>query len=148
MRIESAALGVLGAIAMFTLSPTAAADPTGPPPGPDPVLTAPADPAAEPATALAAPPEGVPHLSSPDNLPPGTSDIPADPEGHRMAYLRDLWHAVQTQEISGSGALLLLTQRPMDADTAPPPGMPAGPQGPVDAAPPPGDAPLPQQPLG
>ena len=60
-----------------------------------------------------------------------------------MAYLRDLWHAVQTQEISGSGALLLLTQRPMDADTAPPPGVPAGPQGPVDAAPAPADVPAP-----
>lgn len=140
MRIESAALGVLGAIAMFTLSPPAAADPTGPPPGPDVVVTTPADPAAEAVTPLAAPTDGVPHLSSPDNLPPGTSDTPTAPEGARMAYLRDLWHAVQTQEISGAGALLLLTQRPMDANTAPPPGMPAGPQGPVDVPPPPGDA--------
>ena len=143
MRIESAALGVLGAIAMFTLSPTAAADPTGPPPGPDPVVSAPAEPTAQAAMALAAPSEGVPHLSSPENLPPGTSDTPTVPEGARMAYLRDLWHAVQTQEISGAGALLLLTQRPMDANAAPPPAVPAGPQGPVDTAPPPGDAPLP-----
>lgn len=142
MRIESAALGVLGAIAMFTLSPTAAADPAGPPPGPDPVVTAP-DPTAQPATALAAPTDGVPHLSSLDNLPPGTSATPTDSDGHRMAYLRDLWHAVQTQEISGAGALLLLTQRPMDADTAPPPGMPAGPQGPVDPPPAPADGALP-----
>ena len=45
-----------------------------------------------------------------------------------MSYLRELWHAYQTQEVSGGDALLLLTQRPMDATSAPPPGMPAGPQ--------------------
>ena len=45
-----------------------------------------------------------------------------------MSYLRELWHAYQTQEVSGGDALLLLTQRPMDATSTPPPGMPVGPQ--------------------
>ena len=45
-----------------------------------------------------------------------------------MSYLRELWHAYQTQEVSGGDALLLLTQRPMDATSAPPPGMAVGPQ--------------------
>ena len=36
----------------------------------------------------------------------------------RLAYPQDLWHAMQTQEISGSDALLLLTQRPIVADAA------------------------------
>ena len=36
---------------------------------------------------------------------------------------------MQTQEVSGSDALLLLTQRGIDANSAPPPGMPPGPAG-------------------
>ena len=63
------------------------------------------------------PPDGVPHLSSPENLPPGTTDTPPDAGQPRtLGYLRDLWHAVQTQEVSGRDALLLLTQRPMNAE--------------------------------
>jgi hypothetical protein len=72
---------------------------------------------------------GAPHLTSLMNLPPGTTAVP-DQQGHGMTYLRDLWRAYQTQEISGGDALLLLTQRPMNADAAPPPGMPASPQSP------------------
>jgi hypothetical protein len=69
-------------------------------------------------------------LSSPDNLPPGTSaDAPA-PQG-RLNYWRELLHAMHTQDVSGSDALLLLTQRPLDANAAPPAGMAAGPTGPV-----------------
>ena len=56
-----------------------------------------------------APPAEVPHLMSPENLPPGTTITPLDPEqGRTTSYLRDLWHAVQTQEISGRDAILLL----------------------------------------
>ncbi|MCW2649829.1 MAG: hypothetical protein QOE41_1699 [Mycobacterium sp.] len=86
--------------------------------------------------------DGVPHLSSPENLPPGTADAPAGPpEAHGLSYLRELWHAVQTQDISGKdAAILLLTQRPMDPNAAPPPGVAAGPQ---QQAPP---APAPQVP--
>jgi hypothetical protein len=108
----------------------------------DPAVPAPAPPqdtTVQAATGLPTPPEGVPHLSSPENLPPGTTDTPADQGQPRsLGYLRDLWHAVQTQEVSGKDALLLLSQRPMSPDAAPPPGMPANPTPPLpaDAAPP------------
>ena len=49
-------------------------------------------------------------------------------QGRGTSYLRDLWHAVQTQDISGKDALLLLTQRPLDANAMPTNGLPAGPQ--------------------
>jgi hypothetical protein len=79
----------------------------------------------------------MPHLSSPENLPPGTTDTPVDQGQPRtLGYLRDLWHAVQTQEVSGKGALLLLSQRPLDANAAPPPGMPSNPAPPMPQAPP------------
>ena len=85
----------------------------------------------------AAPPDGMPHLSSPENLPPGTTDTPPDAGQPRtLGYLRDLWHAVQTQDVSGRDALLLLTQRPMNADAVPPPGMPANPTPPTPPLPP------------
>lgn len=116
-------------LAVLPTAPSASADPASPSPQP-PAPVAPTD--------AAAAPVGVPHLSSPQNLPPGTTDVPLDPpQGRRMSYLRDLWHAVQTQEIKGGDALLLLTQRPMDANAVPPPGMPAGPQPPA-----PTDAPI------
>ena len=74
-------------------------------------------PSRPPPATCAIPPDGVPHLSSPENLPPGTTDAPPDGDQPRtLGYLRDLWHAVQTQEVSGRDALLLLTQRPMNAE--------------------------------
>ncbi|MGX9791907.1 hypothetical protein [Mycobacterium sp. MMS18-G62] len=138
---------------VIPLPPPAPADPVAaaplvplPPPAPaDPAAAAPA--AAAPApqdttvqaagTDPATPPDGVPHLPSPENLPPGTTETPVDPAQPRLGYLRDLWHAVQTQEVSGKDALLLLTQRPMNANAAPPPGMPANPTPPIplEAAP-------------
>ena len=79
----------------------------------------------------APPPAEVPHLLSPENLPPGTSDVPVEPpQGRGTSYLRDLLHAYQTQEISGKDALLLFTQRPLDANAMPTNGMPTGPQAP------------------
>jgi resuscitation-promoting factor RpfA len=122
-------------------APPALAEPLIPIPPPPPPQDAPVQPvAAEPAL----PPEDVPHLSSPENLPPGTSDEPVGPpQGRGLSYLRELWHAVQTQEVSGGDALLLLTQRPMNPTAAPPPGVPAGPQPPLLPAPPP---PLPPAP--
>ena len=83
---------------------------------------------------------------SPENLPPGTVDDPVTPSQPRLTYLRELWHAMQTQEVSGSDALLLLTQRPMNANAAPPPGVPAGPQAPLPPAPPPSELPAPPAP--
>jgi hypothetical protein len=137
------AAGALGAIAALTLStPTALADPVplipepapapadpaiptpGPPPGPAPDGTVHAA-----AGALPTPPDGMQHLSSPENLPLGTTDTPAPQSGG--SYLRDLWHAYQTQEISGRDALLLLSQRPMDPAAASPAGMPANPTPPA-----------------
>ncbi|MCG5431153.1 transglycosylase family protein [Mycobacterium sp. MYCO198283] len=77
-------------------------------------------------------PAGVPHIPTPENLPPGTSLAPTGPaSGSGVGYLRELWSAIQTQDVSMNDALLALTQRPLDADATPPPGVPAGPQAPV-----------------
>lgn len=115
----TAALALLAApwaVVLGSAAPAAADDPP------------PSTPVAEPTP--------VPHLASPDNLPPyttATSDGPQDLD--RMSYFKDVWHAYQDHDISPSQALVLLAQRPMDAD-APPPGMAADPQ-----PPPPGPAP-------
>ncbi len=90
-------------------------------------------------------PAETPHLVSPENLPPGTTVNPdlVPNESANVTYLKEIWHAIQTQEISGSDALLALTQRPMS--TPDPYGAP--PAAPVPA---PGDpgalAPLPIDP--
>lgn len=64
---------------------------------------------------LPALPAEVPHLASPENLPPGyTADPSLIPdESANVTYLKDIWHAIQTQEVSGRDALLALAQRPM-----------------------------------
>jgi resuscitation-promoting factor RpfA len=147
--------------ALMLAAPPAMAEPVFPvpPPPPPPVQDAPVEAAAAPAlpveaaaapalpveaaaapalpaeaAAAPAPPPDVPHLASPENLPPGTVDDPVAPSQPRLTYLRELWHAMQTQEVSGSDALLLLTQRPLVANAAPPPGVPAGPQAPLPPA--------------
>ena len=107
---------------------------------PDPAPAGPtslAGPAASTPAAAPAADAGVPHLSSPQNLPPGTTNVPDPQQGRGLSYLRELWHAYHTQEVSGADALLLLTQRPMDPGAAPPPGLPAGPQAPLPPADPP-----------
>ncbi len=117
-------------------APPALPFPFAPPdPAPAPDAAAPAAP-----NALPTPPNGIPHLSSPQNLPPGTTDVAPDDmtDSGGLGYLRDIWHAYQTQEVDGRGALLLLTQRPMDANAVPPPGMPANPTPPGAPGPPPG----------
>jgi len=89
-------------------------------------------------------PQPVPHLLSPENLPPGTSAVPVGPpQGRGMSYLRELWHAVQTQDVTMNEAIFLLTQRPLDPNAAPPPGMPAGPQAPLPVEPVPAPVPDP-----
>ena len=143
MRIDAKPLSVVtggaGVIAALILgSPQALADPPAPVPPPPPPAEVIAGDVAPPAQAVAgdaAPPAQavagdagapaeVPHLLSPENLPPGTSDDPVTPNDSRgVDYLRDIWHAVQTQEVSGKDALLLLTQRPLDPNATPPPGM-------------------------
>jgi hypothetical protein len=72
--------------------------------------------------------DGVPHLPSPDNLPPGTTQTA--PEGPKMSYLRYLWQAVQTPGITMSDALMLIAQRPMDAQAPAPTGFPPQPASP------------------
>ena len=64
---------------------------------------------------IPAPPAEVPHLTSPENLPSGTTmdegALPA--QGPNVTYLKELWHAIQTQDVTGKDALLALTQRPL-----------------------------------
>lgn len=72
--------------------------------------------------------DGVQHLPSPDNLPPGTTQTA--PEGPKMSYLRYLWQAVQTPGITMSDALMLIAQRPMDAQAPAPTGFPPQPASP------------------
>lgn len=131
MRRACLGLGVVAVSAAFLAAPVAGADPAEPV---DPALPAvvAGDAGAPPvdAPAPAAPPVPVQHLSSPDNLPPGTTSTDAPPQG-RLGYWRDLLHAMRTQQVSGGDALLLLTQRPLDANAAPPPGMSSTPTGPV-----------------
>ena len=87
-------------------------------------------------------PDGVPHLASPDALPPGSTMDPAlrDPENPNVSYLKDLWHAVQNQEISGKEALIMsIAQRGMNTpypNQSPGPYVPTAPVGaPVPTAP-------------
>ena len=61
------------------------------------------------------PQDGVPHLPSPDSLPPGTTQI--EPEHRNLGYLHDIWTAVRNKDVSMSQALLLIAQRPMDSPT-------------------------------
>lgn len=132
---RAALLAAAGTAVAIGTSAPATAQPAPPPPGPDVTVQAAAD--APP------PPEGVPHLPSPENLPPGTTTAPVEPPtGRGLSYLKDLWHAMQTQEVSGRDALLLLTQRPLDPNAPPPPGLSPHPQ-PLPPAAPPGPPPPP-----
>ena len=68
-----------------------------------------------------------------------------DPESPNVSYLKDLWHAVQNQEISGKEALLMgLAQRGMDT---PYPEQAGGPNVPISPAHPAGAPTLPDAPL-
>ncbi|MBU8811046.1 transglycosylase, partial [Mycolicibacterium goodii] len=104
-------------------------------PAPDPLAPAPN------ADVPPAPPEGVPHLASPENLPPGTTESPAQipGQGPNMTYLREIWHAIQTQDISGKDALLALTQRPLTTPDVPGGAAPNRPIGAPPAPAPAGD---------
>jgi hypothetical protein len=166
--ISAAALGIVAASTVS--APTAFADPVSPAPGPEPTpvvlpvpAPAPTDPTVaasgalpgalpgpealpEPApTELPTPPDGVPHLSSPENLPPGTTDVAPDNQQRPLGYLRDIWHAYQTQEVNGRDALLLLAQRPMSGNSVPP-GMSSNPTPPTPPLPDAAPAPAPPTP--
>ena len=119
-------VGVLGVALGALTTPVAAADPAVPA---DPAVLVAADPAAAPeeavaSSAAASVAEGVPHLPSPDNLPPGTTKTA--PERRTLGYLRDVWQAVRAEDVTMSDALLLLAQRPMSSvapGTSPQPGQ-------------------------
>lgn len=79
--------------------------------------------------------DGVQHLSSPDNLPPGTTaDQPVNSSSPNVSYLKELWHAVQNQQISRSDALVALAQRPMTTPVTNGPNLGAVDPATVDAA--------------
>ncbi|OBG13162.1 hypothetical protein A5765_00950 [Mycolicibacterium celeriflavum] len=152
MVIDPKKLSLLGAgiaAALFG-APQAFADPATPAPPPPPPagsasVVAAAAPAPAPGDAPPAPPtEGVSHLPSPEALPPGTTLDPSMKPNQRpkVSYLKDLWHAVQSQEISGKEALIMgLAQRPLNTpspEQAPGPNVPISPAGP--AGPPPAPA--------
>ncbi len=128
-------------------------------PAPDPLaplnavnIPAPAYDAANQAVSgtLPTPPDGMPHLASPDAPPPGSTMDPsaAGDDSPNVSYLKDLWQAVQDHDISGKEALVMgLAQRGMNTpypDQAPGPNVPLAPADP--AAPPPPDAGLPPAP--
>jgi hypothetical protein len=138
LRRAGLGLAALGVSAAFlAAAPAALADSTDPAPAPSPVLV-PAPPAVEPTDAAAQPvaaassqlADGVPHLPSPDNLPPGTTDTP--PQTRSLGYLRDILHAIGSHDVSMNDALLLLAQRPMSATAGP--GQSPGPSGPVGSS--------------
>jgi len=110
-RRAPAGLGALIAMALLT-APSAGADPIDPAePSSPAAVEAPPSPAA-----VEAAPAAVPHLPSPENLPPGTTQTA--PEQRTLGYLRDIWNTVRTEDVTMSDMLLLIAQRPMNA--APP----------------------------
>ena len=127
-----AALGLagVGVSVAFLAAPSALADPADPAPPPVPPTDGTTQLAA--ASDSSTPPSGMSHLPSPDNLPPGTTTTPQ--QGRSLGYLRDLLHAIRSQDVTPSDALLLLAQRPMSANATPPAGLAAGPSGPVGSS--------------
>lgn len=105
-RRAAAGLGALIALTLLT-APGAGADAVDP---------------AEPSSPVAveAAPAATPHLPSPDNLPPGTTQTA--PERRTLGYLRDIWNSVRTEDVTMSDMLFLIAQRPM---TAAPPAAPS-----------------------
>jgi hypothetical protein len=148
-------------LAVIATASPAGADPVDPAPPPAPLVTVPAPqpvPAEAPTVQAAGPdtpllpPNGTPHLASPDALPPGSTLQPQDSDSPNVSYLKDLWQAVQNHEISGKEALVMgLAQRGMNTpipDQAPGPNVPISPGDPALAPPPPPPAPLPPAPVG
>jgi hypothetical protein len=98
-----------------------------------PAVAVPAGPAPDGTVVVAGPaPEGVPHLPSPDSPPPGTSTDPGQAGNPNVSYIKELWNALQNEEIDRNDLLLALAQRsftapvPGDAAPAPAPAPPAG----------------------
>lgn len=133
VKISTMGLAALGVSAAVMTAPGALADPADASAPAEPSTSVQAAPANTAATdVVAAPPTEVPHLTSPQNLPPGTTDNP-DQQSKGLGYLRDLLHAIRTQDVKPGDALLLLAQRPMSSNTTPP-GMSSTPTGPVGSS--------------
>lgn len=108
---------VTGAVALglaFLAAPAALADSADTTTPAADTATVAAGSTAAPAAGPTAPPNGTPHLPSPDNLPPGTTTTEDAPQNRTLSYLRDLFHAVRTQDVTMGDALILFAQRPMD----------------------------------
>ena len=83
-------------------------------------------PAGTETTTVAASQIPVQHLPSPSSPPPGTSDEPVGPATNaNVSYLKELWHAVQNQEIDRNDLMLALASRslntPVQSSAAPGP---------------------------
>ncbi|MGW0159524.1 transglycosylase family protein [Mycobacterium sp. NPDC003323] len=92
--------------------------------------------------------EGVPHLITPENLAPGTTLDPnvMPNESANVSYLRQIWNAVQQQQITGKDALIAITtQRSLTGNA--PAGQPQVPVPPPGAPVPPAPLPVPPAPL-
>ena len=89
--------------------------------------TATGAPAMVAAAAPAAPADGVPHLPSPENLPPGTTTASTAPTNPNVSYLKDVWRAIQNDEIDRSGLLMALAQRSFTAPVTNDVAVPAAP---------------------
>jgi len=114
-RRAAAGLGALIALTLLT-APGAGADAVDPAEPSSPVaVEVPLSP-----VAVEAAPAATPHLPSPENLPPGTTQTA--PERRTLGYLRDIWNSVRTEDVTMSDMLLLIAQRPM---TAAPPAAPS-----------------------
>jgi hypothetical protein len=131
-----------GAAVTLIASATASADPLPPAPPPPPVESTTVQAAGD--APAPTPADGVPHLASPDALPPGSTMEPQDNDSPNVSYLKDLWQAVQSHEISGKEALVMgIAQRGMNTpypDQAPGPNVPSSPADPALVPPPPAPA--------
>lgn len=101
---------VFGITLAVLAAPAAAAEQVLPA---EPAVPVSADPASVPEGQTVAHSEGVSHLPSPESLPPGTTQTP--PQRRTLGYLRDIWQAVRTEDVTMGDALLLLAQRPMNS---------------------------------
>ena len=104
---------------LAVVEPVPAGDPLAVPPAEAVPPTAPAAGAVTPVPADSAllavtPDDGVPHLPAPDALPPGTTQEQTRNSSTR-GYLKDVWEAVRSGDVTSGEALLLIAQRPMDS---------------------------------
>ena len=133
--VKAAAVGTLGVAAALLWAPAAMAvpdvsvDPSVPTaaaegaPAVDPLAMPPSEavpppvPGADAVLLTVTPPDGVPHLATPDALPPGTTQQQTRNSSTR-GYLKDVWEAVRSGDVTTGEALLLIAQRPMDSKGA------------------------------